>query len=129
MQDVLVPWVLKSKSKTKTNSEVAAPEEGEQEETVYHRYYHLFVKDELRELVCSAAESEGYRILDPPAPADGQGSASEPKSGTAKQGGRWMRVKGEGWEADNWWIEAEVGEGVYKPEKASGGSLPPRKPA
>jgi hypothetical protein len=24
---------------------------------------------------------------------------------------KWLRIRGEGWEADNWWVEAEVGVG------------------
>lgn len=61
------------------------------DDKVYNRYYHLFVEGELRDLVCRAAASEGF--------------APDRREG----GGKYLRVVNEGWEADNWWIEGEVG--------------------
>lgn len=133
VQDVLVPWVVKpgpgegrkarggpgaqtgrgrgAKANTERRGEEgdggAAPVEEEgaagekkgeesapegprvEEDKVYNRYYHLFVKGELRELVERAAADEGFKVGSPQ--------------------GRYMRVVSEGWEADNWWIEGEVG--------------------
>ncbi|ORY32170.1 hypothetical protein BCR39DRAFT_524449 [Naematelia encephala] len=88
VQDVLVPWVLQA-------------QEGQTESQVFQRYYHLFVAGELRDLVSSAAEAEGYRVL--------QG---DDRSGGCLRGtDKWLRIRAEGWEADNWWIEGEVGLG------------------
>lgn len=115
VQDVLVPWVLKPNSKPIPKSTIAGQiktnEQPEEEETVYHRYYHLFVKDELRDLVCAAAQEEGYRVIRSP--------SSPGVGGEGKGEGQWMRIRGEGWEADNWWIEAEVGEGPYQRDTIS----------
>ena len=82
VQDVLVPWVYQPKT---------APGV-EADKTVYHRYYHLFVEGELRQLIEAAAKEMGY--------------------GTEQQTGPWMRIRGEGYEADNWWVEGEVGLGI-----------------
>ena len=102
IQDVLVPWVLKGKT-------------GE-EDVVHHRYYHLFVQGELREMVLEAAREEGYRT--PTALTSGDKEAT-PEGATPEGEGPWLRVKGEGWEADNWWIEAEVGKGPYRLDTAA----------
>lgn len=143
VQDVLVPWVLKGptstqtkpKPKTKSKSkprkqkstatieaeevdlptlepEPEAGREGEGDK-VYHRYYHLFVQGELRDLVLHAGKEEGYRIL------EDDTAESKPDLDLANlsiDGGKWLRIRGEGWEADNWWLEAEVGVGPYMPE-------------
>jgi tRNA (uracil-5-)-methyltransferase TRM9 len=167
IQDVLVPWVLRSKSKPKpksapkskfgpksksspnvnegeyTNREddkvdekdrsdsqdngEEGTEEREQEEEegegekVFNRYYHLFIEGELRDLIHKAGEEEGYRILPPisssPSPLASSTSTSTSTTGTPQETesstgtGRWLRIRGEGWEADNWWVEAEVGVG------------------
>lgn len=78
---------------------------------VYHRYYHLFLREELRELVLTAAREDGYDVLpDPVEHAEGGDQASA-VARTGEGSGKWMRVLKEGWEADNWWIECEVGSG------------------
>ncbi|WWC63692.1 uncharacterized protein I303_106297 [Kwoniella dejecticola CBS 10117] len=89
----------------------AAPEEPK----VYHRYYHLFIEGELREMVVQAAKEEGFEIVP-------DGNESDPLEthlaelklrGRKKDDGsgkKWLRVRGVGWEADNWWIECEVGK-------------------
>ena len=96
VQDVLVPWVYQPPP----NSSL-----GPTEKTTYHRYYHLFVEGELRGLVRDAAAEEGLTMVDRrpgTGPMDGSHQRFEP-------GERWLRVRGEGWEADNWWLEGEVG--------------------
>ncbi|WRT68762.1 uncharacterized protein IL334_005742 [Kwoniella shivajii] len=108
IQDVLVPWVYSKPpphraSKPATNSLTASePAESNvipEEPKVYHRYYHLFLEGELREMVVQAAKEDGYTIL-----LDG---VDEVRAG--REGNKWMRIRGVGWEADNWWIEGEVG--------------------
>jgi tRNA (uracil-5-)-methyltransferase TRM9 len=167
IQDVLVPWVLrskpkpKSKSKPKTKSKSnpvstldpnsndfentsgepeggktanqekeedhkeEVEEEEKEEEKVFNRYYHLFVEGELRDLIYKAGEEEGYRILPPisssPSPSSTPSSLhvstttkndkKEINDGDGPGNGKWLRIRGEGWEADNWWVEAEVGVG------------------
>lgn len=106
IQDVLVPWVLKGKA-------------GE-EDVVHHRYYHLFVKGELKEMVLRAARVEEYRTPTSPGPGPGPGSKDKGRETIQEEEqGPWLRIKGEGWEADNWWIEAEVGKGPYRPDPTS----------
>lgn len=77
---------------------------GPDEPQVFHRYYHLFVKDELRDLVERAAREDAFAVR-------GDSSDDVIEGGVAKGvgGGKWMRIVAEGWEADNWWIEGEVG--------------------
>ena len=70
-------------------------------ERVFHRYYHLFEEGELRDLVRAAAEEEGFEM----------------RMGGEEGGGKWVRVKAEGWEADNWWLEGEVGVGPVMGEE------------
>lgn len=107
VQDVMVPWVVKPgpgkkkggkggrggrgrKEGEDGEGEVKAEkDEEEDKDKVYHRYYHLFVEGELRALVEAAGRSEGYAV--------------------GEAGGKFLRVVSEGWEADNWWIEGEVG--------------------
>lgn len=114
VQDVLVPWVLssepgKKKDKTKNvkgrrkQGEGLGPEQQpedneqpkEEEPKVFHRYYHLFVEGELEDLVRTAAQSDGYAVLG--------------KDEDKPESGMYLRVVDVGWEADNWWIEGEVG--------------------
>lgn len=136
VQDVLVPWVLssepakkkdktaKAKGKRKGQNEVeqsqtegatgpeAAAAEAErkpeqeqdqveaavpkeEEPQVFHRYYHLFVEGELEDLVRSAVAQDGYAVLG--------------KEDAKPDSGKYLRVVDVGWEADNWWIEGEVG--------------------
>ncbi|EJT49602.1 hypothetical protein A1Q1_01231 [Trichosporon asahii var. asahii CBS 2479] len=119
VQDVLVPWVLSSepgkkkdkapkvKGRRKQGEEGAEPEpapetsnegpkeEEEEEPKVFHRYYHLFVEGELEDLVRTAAKQDGYAVLG--------------KEESKPEAGKYLRVVDVGWEADNWWIEGEVG--------------------
>ncbi len=88
-QDVMVPWVLHA----------TAPGAGKKgEDQVFYRYYHLFKKGELEELVRDAAKEDGYMIL------DGEETLQE-----SKRSGKWMRIADQGYEKDNWWLQGEVG--------------------
>lgn len=82
-----------------------------EEPKVYHRYYHLFLRGELRELVLTAAREDGYGVLPDPVERAEGGDRASAIAGTGEGNGKWMRVLKEGWEADNWWIECEVGSG------------------
>jgi len=99
-------------------------EEEEEKEQVFNRYYHLFVEGELRELTHQAGEVEGYRILPSLSSftSSSAGPSALPSSTTTTtssstenvkgpHNGKWLRIRGEGWEADNWWVEAEIGVG------------------
>jgi tRNA (uracil-5-)-methyltransferase TRM9 len=122
LQDVLVPWVLQAPkdaaekaqrdagpggSKGEANAE--SVEESQPE--VLHRYYHLFVEGELQDLVVAAGEEAGYHVL-PLAKGD-LGDVLDNKQ--MRETDKWMRIKGVGWEADNWWIEGKVGMGPISP--------------
>jgi tRNA (uracil-5-)-methyltransferase TRM9 len=107
----------------KEEVEVDEREEKEEEEKVFNRYYHLFIEGELRDLVYKAGEEEGYRILPSSSPGSSPLSTAttstkeidqdqDQDDGEGGSGhGKWLRIRGEGWEADNWWVEAEVGVG------------------
>jgi tRNA (uracil-5-)-methyltransferase TRM9 len=107
VQDVLVPWVLPKRGEPSTaprtpvgssGDAVQEPRQGDPDEPhVYHRYYHLFVHGELQELVEEAATYEGFALSQK---EEGQG---------LPPGKKWLRVVDVGWEADNWWLEGEVG--------------------
>lgn len=88
-QDFLVPWVLAPLR--------AKGEHVPDNQQVFHRYYHLFVEGELRQLVEGAARDAGFVLL-----REGEEGES---------GAKHLRVVAEGWEADNWWLEAEVFKG------------------
>ncbi|ODN77305.1 hypothetical protein L198_08040 [Cryptococcus wingfieldii CBS 7118] len=89
---------------------------------VFHRYYHLFVQGELQALVESAAREEGYKIVPsvPYSTTEGMEAAQVGLEGLAidgdagegeerEEGKKWMKVRGVGWEMDNWWLEGDVG--------------------
>lgn len=110
VQDVLVPWVLSSDQKTRAKGEPRRrkidtdrqetgerePGEAKEEGKVFHRYYHLFVEGELESLVRDAAAADGFEVLE--------------KDDTPEGKGKFLRIRDVGWEADNWWIDGEVGE-------------------
>ena len=52
-QDVMVPWVTRSKSSAKTDSEIISSNSNQAEKT-FQRYYHLYRKGELEEDVENA---------------------------------------------------------------------------
>ena len=121
VQDVLVPWVLTPKPVKKEKvikprrvrgepvvEQEAAPVPVEtvpvEGPKVFHRYYHLFVKGELGDNVRQAGRDGGYEVVEA---EDGEAVGKDIK---------WLRIVGEGWEADNWWLEGEVGIGPRKAE-------------
>jgi tRNA (uracil-5-)-methyltransferase TRM9 len=103
------------------------PPKEEQEHQVFHRYYHLFLQGELRELVEQAAREEGFVLKPARAEGGGEGEGEGGRGRGGKRSGdgpreylsaerrtrgdaaKWLRVVGVGWEADNWWLEGEVG--------------------
>jgi len=108
------------KEEDETKEDEKVEEEEEEKEQVFNRYYHLFVEGELRQLIQQAGEVEGYRILPSISPAVSSALPSSTTTPTSTQNendergvqdGKWLRIRGEGWEADNWWVEAEVGVG------------------
>ena len=108
-QDVLVPWVLQRDQPKAKRQQQPAPDlgieaggqqEAEAEPQVLHRYYHLFVEGELRQLVLDAANEEGFHMVTD----DPNSSTDHPSAGK-----KYLRIVAEGWEADNWWIEGQVG--------------------
>ena len=83
--------------------------EPEPEPEILHRYYHLFVEGELRALVEEAGQAEGYRLVN-----NDVGDVSGLGNGSSKheeEAGKWLYIKAVGWEADNWWLEGDVGLG------------------
>ncbi|KAA1069846.1 tRNA methyltransferase, has a role in tRNA modification [Puccinia graminis f. sp. tritici] len=90
LQDVLVPWVLNNNSDQKSTEKL----------TTYNRYYHLFREGELIELVKCAAESLELSFT--------QLHSNLPQSTPPPQKD-WCLIKRHGWEADNWWVEVELG--------------------
>lgn len=90
-QDVFVPW-------TTSQQADAADEEPAQPRTL-NRYYHLFRSGELQDLVRQAAEALNLRYV--PYGEDGDRFSSS--------GCGWVKVVKEGYEADNHFVECEIG--------------------
>ncbi|KAJ9109345.1 hypothetical protein QFC21_000674 [Naganishia friedmannii] len=82
---------------------------------VFHRYYHLFVKGELKDLVEDAGRAEGFTIVQQqPAKSNSPQDSGLPSDATlladgSGAPGKWLRIVEEGYEKDNWWLEGEVG--------------------
>jgi len=79
VQDVFVPW---KKSTEKKDGQEATVD-------VHQRYYHMFEKGELRELVEEAAKQLGLQVL--------KNVGHESAAG--------VQIVQEGWERSNWYIE------------------------
>ncbi|EIW65650.1 hypothetical protein TREMEDRAFT_36141 [Tremella mesenterica DSM 1558] len=113
-QDVLVPWVIPSQSsrskRATTEIEIVTNDQkvSSEKQKVYHRYYHLFVQGELHQLVVDAARAEGFDHIDDDHEQPTGGDHGELRN-TENEKRRWMRIRRQGWEKDNWWLEAEVG--------------------
>ncbi|KAI9064510.1 S-adenosyl-L-methionine-dependent methyltransferase [Trametes sanguinea] len=111
-QDVFVPWVLaqlaepKPKARRKGKATDREASKGSQEEVkatndaasttveppkVYERYYHMFAKGELNELVTEAASDMGLCVGAP-------GSA-------AQSGACGIEIVQDGWERSNYYVE------------------------
>ncbi|KAI0748183.1 S-adenosyl-L-methionine-dependent methyltransferase [Daedaleopsis nitida] len=104
-QDVLVPWVLAQNAapKSKTRKRGKTREQHTTEETsvatgnppkVFDRYYHMFAKGELSELVCEAAARLGLVVEDAP---DVGGQLAETRQG--------VQIVQDGWERSNYYVE------------------------
>ena len=78
-EDVFVPWVLPK-------------QQGQEEPQVFNRYYHMFARGELRDLVVAAAHEEGLQI----GPRD------------ESMEGRGMEIVQDGWERSNYFVELRL---------------------
>ena len=86
-QDVLVPWVLATqKAGRQKQAEIKSAEEHNK---VFNRYYHMFSKGELYELMMTAAQELGLAV----------GSKSDL---SVEQG---LEIVQCGWERSNYYIE------------------------
>ena len=83
--DVVVPWVL-SKGLSKT----AESELDQTKHEVFNRYYHMFAKGELRDLVEEAAKECDLHI------------------GSEKNGCRGVEIVQDGWERSNYYVELRM---------------------
>ncbi|KAH7914966.1 S-adenosyl-L-methionine-dependent methyltransferase [Hygrophoropsis aurantiaca] len=100
-QDVFVPWVMshpntKNRAKKHGDTLISNSRESEGEQTlkiteVYHRYYHMFAKEELTQLVHDAARELGLCI----------GSFE----GFSEQHSRGIDIVQESWERSNYFVE------------------------
>ncbi|KAI0079903.1 S-adenosyl-L-methionine-dependent methyltransferase [Panus rudis PR-1116 ss-1] len=96
-QDVFVPWVMTSQTRSKPKKNVekrpsqAQPslEADNAEAKVFNRYYHMFAQGELRQLVCDAAQGMGLSI--------------GPKSDIST--GMGIEIVQDGWERSNYYVE------------------------
>ncbi|TDL27397.1 S-adenosyl-L-methionine-dependent methyltransferase [Rickenella mellea] len=95
-EDVFVPWVL-SKQQDKSASD-SAPER-----RVHHRYYHMFEKGELRDLICGAAHGMGLTVG---SPREGLG----PVADGMRQKIRGLEIVEDSWERSNYYIELRLWE-------------------
>ena len=89
-QDVFVPWSLSTGKKEVTKS---APETTPE---VVQRYYHMFAKDELSQLVQVATQEIGLRV-GPPPPHRNQVEGVDHTEG--------IEVVASGWERSNYYVE------------------------
>ncbi|PLW20768.1 hypothetical protein PCANC_09310 [Puccinia coronata f. sp. avenae] len=95
LQDVLVPWVL--------NHHPSGEKSSAEGTKTYNRYYHLFCEGELIQLVQAAAESMKL----PFRPFHTNPDQKPPPQYSQQKD--WCLIKRHGWEADNWWVEVELG--------------------
>ncbi|KAH9808670.1 hypothetical protein DFH28DRAFT_993878 [Melampsora americana] len=85
-QDVFVPWVTQDPSTSKP--------------VTFNRFYHLFKEGELNDLIHQAAEVIGL-VHVPQTELQNMTSIQESQNS--------YRILNHGYEADNWWVEVEVG--------------------
>ena len=89
-KDVIVPWVL-SKDLQVASKPSGSPPPNKGEPQVYHRYYHMFAKGELRSLVEEAASELGLQL--------------GPRSGGEGQSLKGLEIIQDGWERSNYYVE------------------------
>ncbi|KAG8954768.1 hypothetical protein FRC03_011407 [Tulasnella sp. 419] len=94
-RDTLVPWVLAKPAVTAPG--ISQQDENSSGAETFHRYYHFFSKNELRELAEAAATELGLHIGSPP----------ETSSEDVLRG---VEVVSEGWERSNYYIEMRLWE-------------------
>ena len=94
-RDVFVPWVLSSQTSGKTNGKKQDSEETAERSKVFNRYYHMFARGELRQLVEEAALGLNLEV---------SSQAERPilSSGKPVQG---LEVVQDGWERSNYYVE------------------------
>ncbi|KAI0709309.1 S-adenosyl-L-methionine-dependent methyltransferase [Earliella scabrosa] len=106
-QDVFVPWVLaqpqpqqpkpkakqKRKSEQQNTTDLTSGEAASPSPKVFDRYYHMFAKGELTELVAGAASKMGLVVG---APLDGA------RPGVVREG---VQIVQDGWERSNYYVE------------------------
>ncbi|KAF8638845.1 hypothetical protein AX17_001903 [Amanita inopinata Kibby_2008] len=80
-RDVTIPWVYKKK----------AQDSSDNKPQIYNRYYHMFAKGELSDLVRSAAHESGLEV------------GPIPMRGPLERRG--VKIVQEGWERSNYYIE------------------------
>ena len=81
-QDVLVPWVHSGCVRHAADEQLAPQ--------IYNRYYHMFGKGELSQLVQSATEKLGLEL------------GARPTGGSGRQG---VAIVQDGWERSNYYVE------------------------
>jgi tRNA (uracil-5-)-methyltransferase TRM9 len=86
-EDVFVPWVMSNQTAA-IREEVAADSP-----QVYNRYYHMFAKGELRQLVLDAAQDFGLLV--------------GPKCDIATVGNG-LEIMQDGWERSNYFVELRL---------------------
>lgn len=91
-EDVFVPWVL---PKQQDSDSVL-------EQRVHHRYYHMFEKGELRDLICGAAHGMGLTVG---LPRESFGTIA----GRARKR-RGLEIVEDSWERSNYYCELRLWE-------------------
>jgi len=91
-QDVFVPWVLSAQQTPKPTQMAVTENESKQTAKVYNRYYHMFARGELAELVREGSAELGLEIGASPAAGD-------------RPGRRGIEIVQDGWERSNYYIE------------------------
>lgn len=94
-QDVFVPWVLSSQTAGKANAKAQDTGDTAEQPKVFNRYYHMFARGELRQLVEEAALELGLEVG---SPVDKQ----HQDSAIFVQG---LEVIQDGWERSNCYVE------------------------
>ena len=94
-QDVFVPWVLSSQTLSKANVKTEEPSGTAEQSKIFHRYYHMFARGELRQLVEEAAFELDLEVGSPT-------ESQEQGRGKPTQG---LEITQDGWERSNYYVE------------------------